>query len=75
LKDYLEEVQIPSAKSILHLCTAPRERAFAKKNINVAWAASGLIPLNPNKILRNIPKPPELKLDKWKVGYAQEEII
>jgi hypothetical protein len=34
-----------------------RKRAFTKKNILAAWAKSGLFPFNPDKVLRDIPKP------------------
>jgi hypothetical protein len=35
-----------------------RERAFTKRNITAAWAASGLFPFNPDRVLRHTPKPP-----------------
>jgi hypothetical protein len=34
-----------------------REKAFMKRNITSAWAAIGLFPFNPDRMLRTIPKP------------------
>jgi hypothetical protein len=35
-----------------------RERAFTPKNIRAGFAASGLVPFNPDRVLRTVPKPP-----------------
>ncbi|KAH7548768.1 hypothetical protein BM1_10934 [Bipolaris maydis] len=35
-----------------------RERAFTAKNIKAGFAACGLFPLNPDRVLRTVPKPP-----------------
>ncbi|KFZ24430.1 hypothetical protein V502_01093 [Pseudogymnoascus sp. VKM F-4520 (FW-2644)] len=40
------------------LYSPAREKAFTKRNITAAWAASGLFPLNPDRVLRTIQKPP-----------------
>jgi hypothetical protein len=40
------------------LYSPARERAFTKRNITAAWAASGLFPFNPDRVLRVTPKPP-----------------
>lgn len=37
-----------------------RERAFTKRNITSAWAACGLFPFNPDRVMRKTPKPPPL---------------
>ncbi|CAG8974028.1 hypothetical protein HYALB_00008577 [Hymenoscyphus albidus] len=37
-----------------------RDRAFTKRNITSAWAAGGLFPLNPDRVMRKTPKPPPL---------------
>ena len=37
---------------------AARGKAFTKRNITAAWAASGLFPLNPDRLLRTTPKLP-----------------
>ncbi|TVY13943.1 hypothetical protein LARI1_G007590 [Lachnellula arida] len=39
------------------LYSPARERAFSKRNITAAWAASGLFPFNPDRVLRVTPKP------------------
>ncbi len=39
------------------LYSPARERAFTKRNITAAWAASGLFPFNPDRVLRDTPKP------------------
>ena len=35
-----------------------RETAMTRRNITAAWAASGLFPFNPERVLRQTPKPP-----------------
>ena len=54
------------------LYSSARQTAFTSKNIKAGFAASGLVPYNPGRILRDIPKPPtELiisKANKIKVG-------
>ena len=35
-----------------------RERAFSKRNILAGWAATGIVPFNPERVLRYTPKPP-----------------
>ncbi|KAL6169814.1 hypothetical protein ACJQWK_04809 [Exserohilum turcicum] len=35
-----------------------RETAITRRNITAAWAASGLFPFNPERVLRKTPKPP-----------------
>jgi hypothetical protein len=37
-----------------------RSTAFSKKNILAGWAKSGLYPFNPDRVLRDTPKPAEL---------------
>jgi hypothetical protein len=39
------------------LYSPARAKAFTKKNITSAWAATGLFPFNPDRVLRGIPKP------------------
>ncbi|KFY41820.1 hypothetical protein V494_02772 [Pseudogymnoascus sp. VKM F-4513 (FW-928)] len=39
------------------LYSPARDKAFTKRNITAAWAASGLFPLNPDRVLRTIQKP------------------
>ena len=42
-----------------------REKALSKRNITAGWAAAGLVPLNPKRVLRHTPKPPaELTVSK-----------
>src|SRR4051812_2423334 len=40
------------------LYSPARETAFTKRNITAAWAASGLFPSNPDRVLRGTRKPP-----------------
>lgn len=40
------------------LYSPARDRAFTKRNIEAAWAACGLFPFNPERVLRATPKPP-----------------
>ncbi|KAL5400320.1 hypothetical protein PMIN03_012469 [Paraphaeosphaeria minitans] len=40
-----------------------RDKAFSKRNITASWAATGLFPFNPERVLRSMPKPvPELTM-------------
>lgn len=41
-----------------YLYAPARERALTKRNILAGWAATGLFPFNPERVLRNTPKPP-----------------
>jgi hypothetical protein len=51
-----------------------RERAFTPKNIKVGFAASGLFPFNPDRVLRTVPKPPgELTLAVTNKAPCQED--
>lgn len=57
-----------------------RETAFTSKNIKAGFAACGLVPYNPDRVLRNIPRPPaELtipKADEVKEGpRPQDEVL
>jgi len=40
-----------------YLYSPTRERAFTKKNILAGWAKAGLFPINPDRVLTDIPKP------------------
>ncbi|KFZ24290.1 hypothetical protein V502_01230 [Pseudogymnoascus sp. VKM F-4520 (FW-2644)] len=46
---------------VSYLSQAPalpaRDKAFTKRNITAAWAASGLFPFNPDRVLKTILKP------------------
>ncbi|KAK5110394.1 hypothetical protein LTR85_001272 [Meristemomyces frigidus] len=43
------------------LYSPARERAFTKRNVLAGWSKSGLLPFNPDRVLRDLPKPvPEL---------------
>jgi hypothetical protein len=51
-----------------------REKAFTRRNIMSVWAAYGLFPLNPDRVLRKIPKPLPLSIvpraDEIEVGFC-----
>ena len=40
------------------LYSAAREKAFTPHNIRAGWGRSGLYPFNPDRVLRDIRKPP-----------------
>jgi len=40
------------------LYSPARERAFTKANIAAGWAATGLFPFDPDRVLKDTPKPP-----------------
>jgi hypothetical protein len=54
------------------LYSPAREKAFTKRNIMAVWAAYGLFPFNPNRVLRVTPKPPAQltipRADEMRVG-------
>jgi hypothetical protein len=53
-----------------------RERAFTPKNIKAGFAASGLCPFNPERVLRTVPKPPaELTLAVTNEAPCQEDEV
>jgi hypothetical protein len=57
-----------------------RQTAFTAKSIKAGFAASGLIPFNPDRVLKNIPKPPaELTIPKVVerevVYHLQDEVL
>jgi hypothetical protein len=57
-----------------------REKAFTKRNITSIWAACGLFPDNPDRVLRNTPKPPNqstsTEIDVMgAAAYPQDEAV
>lgn len=41
-----------------YLYSPARDRAMTKRNIRAGWTATGLFPFNPERVLKDIPKPP-----------------
>ncbi len=60
------------------LYSPARERAFTPKNIKAGFAASGLFPLNPDRVLRSMPAPlaePAIpRADEVKVGSCRQDV-
>jgi hypothetical protein len=60
------------------LYSPAREKAFTPKNIKAGFAASGLIPFNPDRVLRSMPAPlaePAIpSADEVKVGSCRQDI-
>jgi hypothetical protein len=56
-----------------------RERVFIPKNIKAGFAASGLFLFNPDRVLRDMPKPPAnltiSKADEVKVGSYLQDVV
>jgi hypothetical protein len=54
-----------------------RKKALTKRNITVRWTTSGLFPFNPERVLRDTPKPlPKLTiLNKMMGSYPQDEVL
>jgi DDE superfamily endonuclease len=55
-----------------------RKRASTKRNIMAGWAATGLFPFNPERVLRHTPKPPaELTVPKANevVSCPQDQVL
>jgi hypothetical protein len=61
------------------LYSPARERAFTSKNIKAGFAASGLVPFNPERVIRDMPKPPAAltisKADEVKVGPCPQDQV
>jgi hypothetical protein len=68
-----------SKQHFTSLFSLARERAFTLKNIKAGFAASGLFPFNPNRVLRHMLKPPTdltiPKADKVEVGSCPQDIV
>lgn len=47
-----------SKEHFTYLYAPAREKAITKRNVLAGWAATGLFPLDPERVLRDIPKPP-----------------
>ncbi|TEY20751.1 hypothetical protein BOTCAL_1751g00010 [Botryotinia calthae] len=60
------------------LYSLAREKAFTLKNIKAGFAASGLFPFNPDRVLRSMPAPPAEpampKADEMKVESYRQDI-
>jgi hypothetical protein len=60
------------------LYSPARERAFTPKNIKAGFAASGLFPFNPDRVLRSMPAPPAEpaipSADEVKVGSYRQDV-
>lgn len=61
------------------LFSPARERALTPKNIKAGFAASGLFPFNPDRVLRHMPKPPAditvPKANEVKVGSCPQDVV
>jgi len=62
------------------LFSPARMTAFTPKNIKAGFAASGLFPFNPDRVLRNMPMPPAEpapavpRADKMTVGSCRQDV-
>jgi hypothetical protein len=63
-----------SKEYFISMYSPTREKAFTRRNIMSVWAAYGLFPLNPDRVLRKIPKPLPLSIvpraDEIEVGFC-----
>jgi hypothetical protein len=61
------------------LYSPAREKALTHRNITAAWAACGLFPFNPDRVLNVTPKPPAqptlLRVDEIKVGPRHQDEV
>jgi hypothetical protein len=60
-----------------YLYQPARDRALTKRNIKAGWAATGLFPFDPKRVLRDIPKPlAELTVPDRPVEFCpQDEVL
>ena len=71
-------VDIVGKEHFTSLYKPARDRALTKRNIVAGWAATGLFPFNPERVLRGVQKPPaKLTVPKANdVGpHLQEEVL
>lgn len=62
-----------------YLYSPARQKAITKRNIIAGWAATGLFPFNPDRVLRNTPKPPAAlrpaELNEIVAPVVQDEVL
>lgn len=51
-------VDIVGKEHFTYLYSPARDRAMTQRNIRAGWSATGLFPFNPDRVLKDIPKPP-----------------
>jgi hypothetical protein len=51
-------VNIVGKEHFTYLYSPARDCALTKRNIRAGWSATGLFPFNPERVLRDVPKPP-----------------
>ncbi|KAF5852433.1 hypothetical protein GGP41_007835 [Bipolaris sorokiniana] len=51
-------INIVGKEHFTSLYDPARTKAFTRRNIKAAWAASGLLPFNPERVLQDMPRPP-----------------
>jgi hypothetical protein len=51
-------VDIVGKEHFTYLYSPARDRALTKRNIRAGWSATGLFPFNPERVLRDVSKPP-----------------
>jgi hypothetical protein len=79
--DRLEQggINTISKQHFTSLFSPARKRAFMPKNIKAGFAASSLFLFNPDRVLRDIPKPPVEpaipRVDKIKIGSCWQDIV
>ncbi|KAF2831975.1 hypothetical protein CC86DRAFT_377217 [Ophiobolus disseminans] len=50
-------IDVVGKERFTYLYSPARERALTRRNIKAGWSATGLYPFNPNRVLKDIPKP------------------
>ena len=51
-------IDIVGKEHFTYLYSPARDTALTKRNIRAGWAATGLYPFNPERVLKDIPRPP-----------------
>jgi hypothetical protein len=51
-------IDIVGKEHFTSLYDPARTKAFTRRNIKAAWAASGLLPFSPERVLQDMPRPP-----------------
>jgi hypothetical protein len=51
-------IDIVGKEHFTYLYSPARDGALTKRNIRAGWSATGLYPFNPDRVLKDVPKPP-----------------
>ncbi|RII24871.1 hypothetical protein CUC08_Gglean005686 [Alternaria sp. MG1] len=69
-------IDIVGKEHFTYLYSPARDTALTKRNIRAGWAATGLYPFNPERVLKDIPRPPvEVIPEATLAGTSAADIV